>query len=75
MEPGNHAPCLPGSPLLGWKPIAEARFPNNREIKRDFSSFRQKIPDFCPNSAIFASGTGNNREFSVCEPNRLKTEP
>jgi hypothetical protein len=63
-----------GFPLLGWKPIAEARFPNNREIKRDFSSFRQKIPDLCPNSAIFASGTGNNREFSVCDPNRSKTE-
>jgi hypothetical protein len=25
-----------------WKPIAEARFPNNREIYRDFFSFRQK---------------------------------
>jgi hypothetical protein len=36
---------------------------NNREINRQFSTFLPKILDLCPNSAIFASEQGINREF------------
>jgi hypothetical protein len=41
-----------------------AGFPASREISRDFFWFPLRIPDLCPNSAIFLSGQGISRELA-----------
>jgi hypothetical protein len=62
---GRPAPRLPFGHRLAENLELRSRFPSNREIYREIFSFRPRIPDLCPNSAILLLEQGISRKFPV----------